>query len=125
MAKEKIIVYGKLNNLNDYTQACRSNRYVGAQMKADNEDVVKSHVLAQIGYKKFKSPVRLDFTWIEPNKRRDLDNICFAKKFILDALVDVGTIECDGWRGVIGFTDTFLIDKDQPRIEIEIEGELK
>ena len=59
--------------------------------------------------------------WYEPNKKRDLDNICFAKKFILDALVGCGTIKADGWQGVSGFTDDFFIDKDYPRIEVDIK----
>jgi len=70
---------------------------------------------------KYTGRVRLDFRWYEPNRKRDLDNICFAKKFILDALVSNGVIESDGWRGVEGFTDKFFIDKDRPRIEIDIE----
>lgn len=125
MEAKTITVYGKLNNLNDYTKACRTNRYAGAKMKEDNENVIKAAVLSQIGYEKFEGKVRLDFKWIEPNKKRDLDNICFAKKFILDALVDLGTIECDGWRGVEGFTDSFAVDADRPRIEITIEGRIK
>lgn len=123
--KTTIVVYGKLNNLNDYTKACRANRYAGAKMKEDNENKIKAAVLSQIGFMKFSGKVRLNFTWIEENRKRDLDNICFAKKFILDALVDMQTIESDGWKGVEGFTDTFLVDKDRPRIEIEIEGTLK
>ena len=125
MESKTITIYGRLANLNDYTKACRSNKYAGAALKKKNEDIVKSHVLAQIGYAKFDGRVRLDFKWIEPDRKRDLDNICFAKKFILDALVEIGTIDCDGWRGVEGFTDTFDVDKNQPRIEIKIEGRIK
>jgi Holliday junction resolvase RusA-like endonuclease len=63
----------------------------------------------------------LAFRWYEPNKKRDLDNICFAKKFILDALVSNEIIVADGWRCVKGFTDNFFIDKEKPRIEVDIE----
>ena len=120
-----LIIYGRLDNLNDYTRACRSNKFAGAQLKKDNEDLIKSCILEQLGFLKFDGQVRLDFKWYEKNKNRDLDNICFAKKFILDALVDVGTIESDGWRGVIGFTDSFDVDKEHPRIEVIIEGRIK
>lgn len=42
------------------------------------------------------------------------------KKFILDALVKNSVIQSDGWRGVAGFSDLFAVDKDNPRIEVEI-----
>ena len=32
-----LTIQGKLAGLNDYTRACRSNRYIGAKMKADAE----------------------------------------------------------------------------------------
>lgn len=112
-----IIVKGTLPNLNDYTKACRSNKFAGAQMKSKSEAVIAK----ALGNQKFNGKVRLSFRWYEPNKKRDLDNICFAKKFILDALVSNGVIESDGWRGVEGFTDRFFVDKDNPRIEIDIE----
>ena len=54
------------------------------------------------------------------NYKPDLDNICFAKKFILDALVKAGTIKTDGWNGVMGFTDEFFITNN-PRVEVDIE----
>jgi hypothetical protein len=44
-----------------------------------------------------------------------------SKKFILDALVTNKVIKTDGWKGVVGFTDEFLIDKTNPHIEVDIE----
>ena len=59
--------------------------------------------------------------WYEKNKKRDLDNISsFGRKVIQDALVDNGTLKNDGWENVVGFSDTFYIDKDNPRIEVII-----
>lgn len=68
----------------------------------------------------FEKPVYIDFRWYEENTRRDKDNIAFAKKFILDALVELGILQGDGWKWMTGFSDSFFIDKDNPRIEIEI-----
>lgn len=42
------------------------------------------------------------------------------KNFILDALVSAGVIASDGWRGVMGFEDQFFLDKEHPRIEVDI-----
>lgn len=117
--KRTLIIYGKLAGLNDYTKACRTNKYVGAQMKNNAEMLILTYIRKQkIG--RFSGKVKLNFRWYEPNRKRDLDNICFAKKFILDALVSFGTIEADGWRCVIGFTDEFFLDAVNPRIEVDV-----
>ena len=117
--KRTLIIYGKMAGLNDYTKACRTNKYVGAQMKNKAEMLILTYIRKQkIG--RFNGKVRLNFRWYEPNRKRDLNNICFAKKFILDALVSSGTIEADGWRCVTGFTDDFFLDAVNPRIEVDI-----
>lgn len=116
-----LVIDGKLAGLNDYTKACRSNKFAGAKMKKDAEEIIGWYIKQQLPYVHFDGVVELNFRWYEPNKRRDLDNICFAKKFILDALVSNGTIKADGWQGVAGFTDTFFLDSEHPRIEVDID----
>lgn len=116
-----LIVDGQLNGLNEYTYANRGNKYGGAAMKHHNENIVKNYIRMQIPDVHFEEPVKLSFRWYEPNRKRDLDNICFAKKFILDALVQAGTLKTDSWRGVVGFTDEFFVDKENRRIEVDIE----
>lgn len=118
--KKRFVIKGKLDGLNDYTKACRSNRMAGAQMKTKNERIITAYIWQQLRGVKFKGRVALLFHWYEPNRKRDMDNIAFAKKFILDALVENSVIQSDGWRGVAGFSDLFEIDKDNPRIEVEI-----
>ncbi len=122
--KNILIIHGKLPNLNDYTKACRAQGkkgyLAGSQMKRTAETRIKKCIAEQFKGYKFKSPIRVKFRWYEPNKQRDLDNICFAKKFIFDALVKSETINGDGWKDVQGFTDEFFVDKINPRIEVEI-----
>lgn len=65
----------------------------------------------------------IEFSWYEKNKRRDKDNVAFAKKFILDAMQEMGILENDGWQQVIGFSDYFFIDKENPRVEVVIKTE--
>lgn len=89
-------------------------------MKKDNENKIIYYIKKQ-GLTPLKGKVTLAFRWYEPNKRRDLDNIAFAKKFIQDALVRTEIIERDDWNGVAGFTDEFFVDKENPRIEVEIK----
>jgi len=68
---------------------------------------------------KIKCPARLKFIWLIKDKRRDLDNIAFAKKYILDGFVKAGIIPNDGLRYIIGFTDEFEISS-QTGVRIEV-----
>lgn len=94
----------KLPSLNDYVRICRENRYKASKMKKDIEHDI-GYFISRLP--KFKNPVTIHFHWIESNKKRDLDNIAFAKKFILDALVKNGKLQDDNKRFVTGFTDSF------------------
>lgn len=64
-----LTIYGRLDGLNDYVLACRTNRYSGANMKRRNEDVIKSHILTQIPRERLKGKVHIHFAWYEPNKK--------------------------------------------------------
>lgn len=114
----QITIPGRLPGLNEYTAACRSKSwYKGSKMKQDAEEVIKNCLFGAISLKK---QVHIEFKWYEPNSKRDKDNIAFAKKFILDALVSRQIIPGDGWKHIEGFTDSFYIDADNPRIEVII-----
>lgn len=120
-----LTIPGRLPNLNDYTKANRTSPIVGNKMKQDQESNIAGCILEQLGGAKFEGKVYLHFRWIEANRNRDPDNICFAKKFILDALVKNDVIKTDGWKGVYGFTDEFDVDAFNPRVEVVIEGKMK
>ena len=60
---------------------------------------------------KFEDAITVEFTWVEENKRRDFDNIAFAKKFIFDALQKAGKIKNDSWKYVRGFSDSFRVEE--------------
>ena len=94
----------KFPSLNSYINACRINRYAGAKMKAEVEHDISWFVK---DLPRFENPVEIDFHWLEGNKKRDLDNCAFAKKFILDALVKCGKLKDDNRRCVQGFRDRF------------------
>lgn len=117
----KLIVPGRLPGLNEYITAERSQKYVGARMRKDAEKRIELVAKSQLRGVRFKGPVIMHYTWIEPNRKRDKDNIAFAKKFVQDALVHVGILRNDGWNHVENFTDDFSVDKKNPRIEIRFE----
>lgn len=106
----------KLPSLNEYINACRSNKYVGAKLKKDIENDIMWYLTK---LPTFDDSVKIHFHWVENNKRRDLDNVCFAKKFILDALVKSGKLQDDNRKIVTAFTDTFSYGKEA-KVIIEI-----
>lgn len=119
--KYPLIIKGRLDGLNDYTSANRTNPYKGSKMKADNEQIVIYAIREQLKRLHIEKPVRLKFTWYEPNKKRDHDNVSsFGRKVIQDALVKCKVLQNDGWKCVTGFTDDFYCDKNNPRIEVLI-----
>ena len=112
---------GRLDNLNDYISAERSNRYKGAQMKSKNEAIVIDAIRRYMRGVKIDKPVFMEYRWYERNKRRDLDNISsFGRKVIQDALVYAKVLQNDGWQEIAGFSDSFCVDADHPRIEVVI-----
>lgn len=113
--KNKIIIYGDLGNYNEQIRANRSNAYVGNAYKRNHQDIVA----LQLPKKPVETPIILVCSWYKPNKRIDPDNIAASKKYILDAMQEVGMIKNDGWKEIVGFVDLFEIDKDE-RVEIEI-----
>ena len=106
--------------LNEYTKINRENKYMGNQAKQREQAYIMWCIKEQLGNLKLDKPVIGHFTWIEENKRRDLDNICFAKKFILDALQKCEKLENDNRRWVTGFTDKFEYGKEF-KVILEIE----
>lgn len=117
----KLVIQGKLPNLNDYIKTERGNRYAAANLKRITQDTIGWAIRSQLKTLKIKKKVFMDYLWIEQNKCRDKDNIAFAKKFIQDALVDAGVLKNDGWADIEGFTDSFIVDKCNPRVEVTIK----
>ena len=116
-----LTIPGRLDNLNDYINAERSNRYKGAQMKSDNEAVVIAAIRKCLKGVKIERPVYMEYRWYEYNNRRDLDNISsFGRKVIQDALVHTHVLKDDGWKNITGFQDSFAVDSEHPRIEVVI-----
>ena len=107
----------KLPSCNEYINECRKNKYAGAKMKKEIEKIIGYYLT---GIPKFKNPIKIKFHWIEGTKKRDLDGICFAKKFILDSMVKNGKLTDDNRRYVTAFTDTFEYS-DTTKVILEIE----
>lgn len=114
----KLTIPGKFPSLNDYVSAERANRGYAAAMKRRETKRVSREAE---GMPAFENPVVVSFKWVEPNQRRDIDNVAFAHKFILDGLVDAGVLKGDSRKYVVGLQDDFTeFDPDNPRVELII-----
>ena len=114
----RVEIQYKFPSLNEYVSACRNNRFAGAKFK--------KWVQASIGWDLLKlpvftRPVFVTFTWVEGNRKRDWDNVTFSKKFIFDALVDLGKLPNDGRKNVIGYSDYGAYEKGIWKVIVEIK----
>lgn len=107
----------KLPSLNDYVRVCRANKYQAAKYKRDLERQIALFLTKMPRYTK---PIAIHFHWIEGSKRRDLDNVSFGKKFILDTMVKCGKLRDDNRKCVTAFTDTFSYGKET-KVILEIK----
>lgn len=114
---EKIEIPYKFPSFNEYVNECRKNKYAGGSMK---KKIQKDISLFINKLPKYDKPIKIHFHWVEGNKRRDLDNVAYAKKFILDTLVACKKLENDNRNYVYAFTDSFEYGKET-KVILEIE----
>lgn len=64
------------------------------------------------------------FHWVEPNKRRDPDNVAAGgRKFCLDALQQCGVLPNDGWKQILSFADTFEVNAANPGVMVVLRAD--
>lgn len=108
------VINRKLPGLNEYTSACRSSPYIGAKFKQELETDIGWAIKLARSEKTLhpiEKPVVVRIDWHEKTRKRDVDNIVYAKKFILDALVSSGILVDDGRKYVRQIYDTVIDDK--------------
>ena len=110
-----ITLHYNFTYLNEYINMERSNRYKAAKIKRETTYALS----LMLRGKTIETPTRLKFTWLVTSKRRDLDNIAFAKKYILDSMVKAKIIPNDNLTHLTGFTDEFEIS-DRVGVRIEV-----
>lgn len=116
----KFTIQGELADANAFIDAQRRHLHVGAKLKKEETERVMWEIKATYKGLIQVFPISITFSWYCKDKRKDKDNIAFAKKFILDGLVAAEILPDDGWAHVDSFTDKFFIDKNNPRVEVEM-----
>jgi Holliday junction resolvase RusA-like endonuclease len=104
--------------LNEYIKAERTkNYYKAAKIKRVETNKVYMQALNK---PLIKTPCKLKFTWHRNTKRNaDLDNIAFAKKFVLDGISKAGVIPNDNLMHILGLQDEIKYSKNEG-VEIEV-----
>jgi hypothetical protein len=120
--ENRFTIPGELPNLNDVINKSKIHWAAYSKIKKDATMLVR---YAANKLPVYKNKIFLDITYYVRNKRKDMDNIAFAKKFILDGLVEAKKIKNDGWGEIAGWKENFKVDKKNPRIEVIIKGEEK
>lgn len=119
-----ITIEGKFPSMNEFIDANRRSKgrfNKGNAMKQQSQNEISWQILKQHRKLHIDKPVKLIYSYYEPNKKRDLDNISgYFHKVFQDALVNCGVIHNDNRHYIVGFTDEFYIDNKHPRIEIKI-----
>ena len=113
----KFTIPGELPDMNQIIKASKSHYMAYSSMKKKYTELV------QWSSKGLQTVNRADFTitWYCKNKRKDPDNISGGgTKFILDGLVKNGILPNDGWKEIGDVTHVFEVDKNNPRVEVEI-----
>lgn len=115
----RFIIRGRLPGLNEMTREARGNKFDSARTKRE----VTTMCAAEARIQKvpvMTRPVEIEIMWVEPNMRRDLDNIAAGAKYVLDGLQRAGVLKNDGWADVTGLVHHFAIDKNHPRVEVQL-----
>lgn len=119
----ELIIEAQLPSLNEYQSACRSHWSKGAAFKKGIEELIGDFVkiaLLQRKLRRVEKPCEIFIEWHEKTKRRDVDNIQSAQKFILDALQHHAVIKNDSRKYVKQIHHT-VIDDERDFVIVRIE----
>ena len=106
---QELIIDKALCTLNEYTNANRSNRYIGAKIKKNETHYCEICCVNQLK-PVLSYPIDISIEWYQ-NGRKDPDNVSFGIKFILDGMVKAGIIENDGQKQIRNISHSFVKSK--------------
>jgi len=90
-------IRGPSTTLNEYINAERSNRFMGAKIKREETE----RIMWQLPATKYPERINLTLQAYLKDKRKDPDNVySMFTKFLLDAMKGRGLIENDGQKNI-------------------------
>ena len=111
---------GRLPSLNEIIRENRANKYLAANTKRTMTEMCGYEAKRQ-HIPPMKVPIILSVTWVEKDRRRDIDNVAGGgQKFLLDGLQQANIIANDNWKCVVGLVHRFAVDASNPRIVVEL-----
>ena len=112
VSKNKNFILNLNNYRNTHYQALNKAKLNDTAIMAEQIGQMEKAGQAEIHYRLFPKTKRLT----------DIGNvISIHKKFFEDALVEMGVLEDDNYKFVIGSSETFGgVDPDNPRVEIKV-----
>lgn len=116
----KFILTGTLPDLNAELNAAKTHWSIYSRHKKKWTNDVAWQVKAQIR-NIIDKPIKLSIKYYLNNQKKDPDNIVFAKKYILDGMVNSGILPNDTLQWIKGFSEDFELDRSNPRIEVTIK----
>ena len=114
----RLIIQGKLTTLNEYISAERGNKFAAAKHKKEETELVYYSCVEQGLAHHLQQPCTVVFYWYMENKRKDLDNISFGAKAILDGCIQAGVLYDDGYEWIRGIQHYYRLDKENPRVVV-------
>ena len=123
MSAQVFVIEGELMALNEYVNICRKHWSAGNKAKREQTDLMSAYI-KKAHVKPYDGPVEIGISWIEGKRRRrqlrDVDNVMFGTKFILDALKECHVIHDDNPYFVRNVYSYFKFNAENPRIEVTV-----
>lgn len=117
-SKQRFFISGRFPGLNEIIAEAKSHPMRYATKKREWTNIV---IMTALQHKiKTVRKANIHLMWLEPNCRRDPDNIQAGIKFILDGLVLAGVLKNDGWHQIGSLSHSFEISKDRPGVWVDI-----
>ena len=110
----ELLIDTQLPSLNEYVLKCRSHWSKGAEFKKQVENTIGWYIKfsrMKGKLKPVKNQCEIYIEWHEATRRRDVDNIQSAQKFILDALQRFDILKDDSRKYVSQIHHTVIDDE--------------
>lgn len=121
---QTLIIKGELPDLNTEINLAKKHWSYYANHKKTWTTLIMYEAKKQLT-KILHPKLHLEFFWYVKDKMKDPDNLCFAKKYLLDGIKEAGIIPNDGFRHIESFADFFAVDAKNPRVEVNIFNQRK